>query len=329
MSKKVIRWGIVATGGIAEKFAAACRFESARTGNSELYAVASRSMQKAAAFAQAWGIPHSHGSYKALFSDPAIDAVYIATPHNLHAELSIQALKAGKAVLCEKPVSIVAADFYPVIETARKEGRFFMEAMWMKFNPAVNKALSWVHEGILGPLTYLRSDFFLHAPYDSTSRLFDPALGGGALLDVGIYPVTAAILFAGKKRPAHIDAFLDKDEAGVDRYNRMHFTFDSGLKADLSSAITLHGIDQLRSLVVLGETGAAVLPLFWMAQQALLLSPTGETLETFDSPFPCNGYEYEIREVERCLAQGLLESPVQTWDDSIMVMEILDQIRQK
>lgn len=327
MTKKVIRWGIVATGGIAEKFAAACRFEAARTGNSELYAVASRSEKKAAAFAEAWDIPYFHGSYEALFADPAVDAVYIATPHNLHAELSIQALTAGKAVLCEKPVSIAAEDFYPVIETARTEGRFFMEAMWMKFNPAVNRALSWVNEGRLGPLTYLRADFFLHAPYNPESRLFNPELGGGALLDVGIYPVTAALLFADKKRPSQIDAFLDRDSVGVDRYNRMLFRFDTGMTADLSSAITLHGIDQLRSLVVLGESGAAVLPRFWMAQEATLLSPDGETVETFESPFDCNGYEYEIREVERCLAQGLIESPVQTWADSIMVMEILDQIR--
>ena len=327
MSNTPIRWGIVATGGIAEKFCEACAFEAARTGKSALYAVASRSKEKAEAFASPRGIPHAYGSYDELFADPDVDAVYIATPHNLHAELSIQALRAGKAVLCEKPVSIVAKDFYPVIETARAEGRFFMEAMWMKFNPAVNKALSWVKEGKIGTLKFIRCDFFLNKPYDPASRLFDPALGGGALLDVGIYPVTAATIFAGKKKPDHLESYLERDASGVDRYNRMQFKYDSGLTAELSSAITLHGIGEMRQLVLIGETGAIVLPLFWMAEEARLLSGDGDTLETFSAPFDCNGYEHEIREVERCMAQGLTESPVQTWDDSIMVMEILDAVR--
>lgn len=322
-----IRWGIVATGGIAEKFCEACAFEANRTGKSTLYAVASRSKEKAEAFASPRDIPHAYGSYDELFADPDVDAVYIATPHNLHAELSIQALRAGKAVLCEKPVSIVAKDFYPVVETARSEGRFFMEAMWMKFNPAVNQALSWVREGKVGALKFIRCDFFLNKPYDPSSRLFDPALGGGALLDVGIYPVTAATIFAGKKKPDHLESYLDRDSAGVDHYNRMQFRYDSGLTAELSSAITLHGIEEMRQLVIMGETGAIVLPLFWMAQEARILSGDGDVVETFNAPFDCNGCEYEIREVERCLAEGLIESPVQTWDDSIMVMEILDNIR--
>jgi len=327
MGSVPIRWGIVATGGITEKFCEACAFEAERTGRSELYAVASRNTAKAEAFAASHGIKHAYGSYEELFADPSVDAVYIATPHNLHASLSIAALNAGKAVLCEKPVSLTAEEFYPVAETARKTGRFFMEAMWTKFNPAVNHALEWVRNGKIGTPEFIRCDFFLQAPYNPSARLFDPRLGGGALLDVGIYPVTMAMLFAGGKKPVSIEAFLDRDEAGVDRYNRMQFMFDSGIRAELSSAITLPGIEETRSMVILGDAGAVVLPFFWMAEKARLLSPDGELVDTFSSPFPCNGYEYEIREVERCLAEGLTESTIQTLDDSIMVMEVLDAVR--
>lgn len=333
IADRPIRWGIVATGGIAEKFCEALLFEISRTGNSSLHAVASRSKAKAEAFAtahlstRAQGMPRAYGSYEELFADPAVDIVYIATPHNLHAALSIQALEAGKAVLCEKPVSLAAKEFGPVVEAARRSKCFFMEAMWMRFNPAVNHALDWVRDGRLGDLRYLRCDFFLNAPYDPASRLFDPALGGGALLDVGIYPVTAAYLFAGNKKPERLDASFDRDGAGVDYYNRMELRFASGLLAELSSAIQLHGFDETRTLLVLGEKAAMVLPHFFMAQEARLLDGEGRLLEHFAAPFDCNGYEYEIREVERCLAAGLVESPLQTLEDSVRVMEILDEAR--
>lgn len=328
-----LRWGIVATGGIAEKFCEALQFETKRTGKSVLHAVASRSKAKAAAFiaehapASAHGTAQAYGSYEELFADPAVDIVYIATPHNLHAALSIQAMEAGKAVLCEKPVSLGAKEFTPVVEVAKRSKLFFMEAMWMRFNPAFNHALDWVRDGRLGDLRYLRCDFFLNAPYDPASRLFDPALGGGALLDVGIYPVTAAYLFAGNHKPERLDASFDRDGAGVDYYNRMELRFASGLLAELSSAIQLHGFDETRTLLVLGEKEALVLPHFFMAQEARLLAGDGTLLEHFKAPFDCNGYEYEIREVERCLAAGLAESPLQRLDDSVRVMEILDEAR--
>jgi predicted dehydrogenase len=322
-----IRWGIVATGGIAAKFAEACKFEEKRSGLSTLAAVASRDAAKASEFAKKWGIPVSYGSYEALFADPSIDAVYIATPHSSHAELSISALKAGKHVLCEKSVALTGSEFAPVIETARKTGLFFMEAMWMKFNPSFRKALSWLESGRIGTPKFIRADFFLNAPYDPQSRLYDPALGGGALLDVGIYPVTFAVVMAGKTRPDHLSSIINPGPAGIDLYNKQRFTWKSGLAADLSSAINLQGIKETRSAVVLGDKGSITLPFFWMAQETTLLDAEGTELERYDAPFDCNGYEYEIREVERCLNLSQTESSVQTWADSIMVMDILDEIR--
>jgi predicted dehydrogenase len=323
----VIRWGIVATGGIAGTFARALRYEAARTGRSELRAVASRDGDKAASFAQKWGVPVSYGSYEALFRDPEIDAVYIATPHNSHPELSIAALRAGKAVLCEKPLGLALADVRPVIETARAERRFFMEAMWMKFNPSFRKAHEWASSGRIGPLRYLRADFSLDAPFDPASRLHDPALGGGALLDIGIYPITFATCFAGKRKPDAIRAVMEPAPTGVDLSNRITLAYSGGLRADLWSGIAVAPIEDLRGAVAVGETGAIRLPYFWMAQRAVLLDHEGRERERFDAPFDCNGYEYEVREVEDCLLAGRIESTVQTWDDSIMVMELLDGVR--
>lgn len=322
-----IRWGIVATGGIARKFAEACAFESKRTGRSTLAAVASRDEKKAVQFAQEWGIPLSYDSYERLFADPTIDAVYIATPHSSHAELSLAALKAGKAVLCEKPVSLTAGEFYPVVEAARQESRFFMEAMWMKFNPSFLKALEWASTGRIGKLKFLRADFCLDSPYNPAGRLYNPALGGGAILDVGIYPITCAVMFGGKGKPESFSSYMKRLDNGVDLYDKFRFAYPGDLEMDLSCAINLQGIEELRSAVIVGEAGSIVLPLFWMAQEARLLDNSGTITEQFDSPFECNGYEYEIREVERCLSTGKTESAIQTWADSIMVMELMDALR--
>lgn len=329
MNGTVVQWGIVATGGIAAKFAQACNFESNRSGKSIIAAVASRSLDKALDFAQKWSIPRAYGSYEELFADPLITAVYIATPHSSHPELSIQALKAGKAVLCEKPVAITLKDFLPVIQTARECKLFFMEAMWMKFNPCFQKMLSWIQEGRIGRVKYLRSDFFLDAPFNPAGRYYNPALGGGALLDVGIYPVTCAVMVGGRRKPQSIDSWMRFAQTGVDLYGKVRMVWDDALVADLASSIDLQGLDQMRSAVVIGETGSIMLPLFWMANEASLVGQDGSVIERFTHPFPCNGYEFEIREVERCIAQGLNESPVQTWADSIMVMELLDTITEQ
>jgi predicted dehydrogenase len=324
---KQVHWGIVATGGIAAKFAEACSFESSRAGRGVLAAVASRDLSKAAAFAERWGIPRYYGSYAELFADPAIDAVYIATPHSSHAELSIAALEAGKSVLCEKPVSLTLDELRPVIETAKRTNRFYMEAMWMRFNPSFRKALTWIEEGYIGEPKYVRSDFFLDSPFNPDNRYYNPALGGGALLDVGIYPVTCALAVAGGEKPAFLSALMHTGSTGVDLYNKAHMVWDDGLIADVSSAINLQGIEELRSAAIIGETGSILLPFFWMAQKAVLLDAQGNEVEIFEGAFDCNGYEYEIREVEDCILTGKTESPVQTWADSIMVMGILDDIR--
>ncbi len=324
---KTIRWGIIATGNIASKFALALNYEASRSNSVRLAAVASRDAAKSARFAEQWGCARSYGSYAELFADPEVDAVYIATPNNLHVELSIAALKSGKAVLCEKPVSLDASSLLPVIETARQEKRFYMEAMWMKCNLSFQKAMSWIQEGKIGAPRYLRADFFLDSPFNPESRLYNPVLGGGALLDLGIYPVTCAHAAAGKIKPDAVSSIIKNAPTGVDSYNSSHLVWKSGFTADLSSSINLQGIKESRSAFIIGESGSIVLPYFWMAEEAILMGSDGAVLEHVKKPFECNGYEYEIREASLCIESGATESPVQTWADSIMVMEILDQIR--
>ena len=322
-----IRWGIIATGFIAAKFATACNFEAKRTGRSILSAVASRNAKKSAAFAAEYHIPHSYGSYEELIHDPNIDAIYVATPHTFHAELSITALSAGKSVLCEKPAGLNAMEFHPVVETARHEKRFYMEAMWMKFNPSFRKALTWVQEGRIGKIQYLNGAFFFAAPFNPEGRLFNPSLGGGALLDVGIYPATFATMFAGRTQPDHISSIIKKGSTEVDIYNQAHLVWNSGIMADIASSISLQSLDDIHPAIITGETGTILIPAFWRAQQAILLDTEGHKIEHFNAPFECNGYEYELREVEECLLSGKTESPVHTYADSAMVLKILDTIR--
>lgn len=324
---KTIRWGIIATGNIAAQFAKALNYENNHSARSKLTGIASRTLEKAQSFAQKWNISRAFGSYEELIADPDIDVIYIATPNNLHSELSIAALKAGKAVLCEKPVTLTAKELLPVIETARIEKRFYMEAMWMKFNPSFQKAVEWINSGKIGTPQYIRSDFFLNVPFDPKNRLYDKELGGGALLDLGIYPVTCAHVISGKKKPENITSILKHTQTGVDAYNSSHLVWESGLSADLCSSLNLQGIKESRSAFVLGDKGAIILPYFWMAEEATLLSSSGDSIEHYQQKFECNGYEYEIREVENCLIEGKTESSIQTWADSIMVMDILDEIR--
>lgn len=324
---KNIRWGIIATGNIAHKFAKALNFESQRTGQSVLAAVASRSIEKARDFAQTWNIPTYYDSYEALLADESIDVVYVATPHSMHVELSIAALKAGKAVLCEKAVSLTQEELLPVIEEAKKQKKFYMEAMWMKFNPTFNHGLQWLKDGKIGAIQHILCDFCLDLEFHPENRIYNPSLGGGALLDVGIYPVTFASVFNNKKAPSSIRATFTMGTTGVDVSNTMDLQWDTGVYAKLTSGVNIKDNKHLQTACVVGEQGSIVLPEFWMAEKAILLNTDGQEIEKIELPFDCNGYEYEIREVEHCLQAGKSESEIQSWDDSVHIMGLLDAIR--
>lgn len=316
---KTIRWGILGTGSIARQFARGlCAADGA-----ELRAVGSRTSAAADAFGKEFGVSRAHATYEALASDPEVDVVYIATPHPMHKENTILCLNAGKAVLCEKPFAVNARDAREMVQTARDRKQFLMEAMWTRFIPVVAKAREWVRQGRIGDVRMIQADFGFRAGWDETSRLLDPAYAGGALLDVGIYPIALAYFFLGEA-PVRVISTATLGSTGVDEQNAMVFAYASGALALLSSAVRTN---TQQEAFILGTEGSVKLHApFWKAAKATL-TIDGKDEETCEIPHKGNGYEYEAEEVMQCMREGRQESSVIPLDETIAMMETMDAIR--
>jgi dihydrodiol dehydrogenase / D-xylose 1-dehydrogenase (NADP) len=315
MSSK-IRWGVMGTGHIANTFAMAI----ASLDDAVVQAVGSRTQESADKFGATYGIPNCHPTYEALAADPEVDAVYIATLNSLHEDNTILCLEAGKAVLCEKPFTINRAQAEAVIAVARKEKRFLMEAMWTRFMPALHQAMSWIDEGAIGEVRMVQANFGFR--YDA-APLFDPELGGGSLLDVGIYPITLANM-AFRQAPTQIRSLPYLGRNGVDEQAAYILGYDGGGLALLGSAIqTKTPYDGY----IMGTDGMITLhDSFWNATKVSLERPEKETI-TQDFPLHCNGYEYEAMEVNRCLREGKLESEIMPLQTTLDILDIMDNIR--
>ena len=313
------RWGILGPGKIAHKFATGLK----GLDDAELVAVGSRNGERAAEFGEEFGATRSYDSYEALVSDKDVDAIYVATPHTFHKEHSLLCLEAGKAVLCEKPFTINEKDTKAIVDFARQKGVFLMEAMWSRFLPAVCQARQWIAEGKIGNVRMIQADFgFRAGNVDPSGRLFDPNLGGGGILDVGVYPVSfAQMIFGGE--PEGVAAFADIGETGVDEQAVMILDFGKDKKAALTTGVrtmTPH------EAWIMGEKGRIRIDGYWHAESAQL-QVQGEEPVDFHEPHLSNGYEYEAREVGKCLAEGRIESDIMSWEDSLRVMRILDRVR--
>jgi len=326
-----LRWGIPSTGRIAGIFAQGLR--ASKTG--VLAAVASRSPDPALRFAKEHQVPRSYGTYEALLRDPWVEAVYIAPPHPFHAAWAIRALKAGKHVLCEKPLTMDRRDSVRVVGTARRHRRFLMEAFMYRCHPQTQKIVELVRKGILGEVRFIQASFCFDAPLDPKNRLFDPKLGGGGILDVGCYPVSMARLLAGAAagRP-----FLEPLEirgsgiigkrSGVDEMALANLKFPGGILAELSCATQA---DRGHSMVKIDGTKASLtVPSPWFAQwhggtSYLLLRKKGSE-KVKKIPVPCDRglYTVEADEVARCVRKGLRESPAMPWADTLGNMMVLD-----
>ena len=311
-----IRWGILGTGNIAQQFAKGL----AELPDAQLVGVGSRSLETAQAFATDFGATRAHGSYDALAQDPEVEVVYIATPHTLHAENGLLCLGAGKAVLCEKPFALNAAQAQRVIDTARANGLFLMEAMWTRFFPLFRTLRELVQEGRIGEPRLLHADFGFASPV-TQSRLFDPKLGGGALLDVGVYPVSLASYLLGT--PTEVSSYAHLGTTGVDEQNALVLNHQSGALALLSSTIRAATPQEA---VLMGTEGNIRICTPWWQPEKLVLTRSDDE-ETFSSPLPHNGYAYEAAEVMRCLREGRLESPVMPLDETLSIMQTLDTCR--
>ena len=314
-----MRWGILSTGWIAEQFVTDLR----HLPDAEAVAVGSRTPAAAQAFADRFGIPRAHGSWQALVEDPDVDAIYVATPHHAHFEASMLSLDAGKATLTEKPVTLDADHAEKLIEAARSNGVFFMEAMWMRCIPAIRRAAGLVADGTIGDVSTVQADFGLQGPFTEPHRLVTKALGGGALLDLGIYPVTFAHLFLGV--PQWIQAWASLTEGGVDDNTGMVFGHDSGALAMLACSLTG---DTPRTATITGTLGRIEFGRGFFNPQSFTLWH-GEEAQEVSQPFPGKGYHFEAAEVQRCVADGLLESPLIPHAETLAVMRTLDAVRSK
>lgn len=315
----VFRWGILGPGGIAKKFATGLR----ALDDAQLVAVGSRSRDRADGFADAFDVPHRHASYEALARDPEVDAIYVATPHPFHKEHSILCLEAGKPVLCEKPFAINRRETRDMIEVARREGVFLMEAMWTRFLPITQRVKAWVTEGAIGEVQMLYADFGFRANVNPKGRLFDLALGGGGLLDVGIYPISyAAMIF--DAQPTTISSQARIGETGVDEQAAMVFGYDGGQLALISCGIRIRTPHEAK---ILGTDGMISIAHFWDGRTATLSAGGKEEVVTLECAG--NGYECEAAEVARCVRAGKLESDLMPHADTLATMQTLDAVREQ
>jgi predicted dehydrogenase len=317
---QTLRWGILGTGNIASQFARGLQVLA----DAELVAVGSRSQTTADAFGDLFGIPagHRHASYEALAADPTVDAVYIGTPHPLHKENMLLCLNAGKAVLDEKPFTINAAEAREAIDLARRKRLFLMEAMWMRFMPLMAEVRRLVADGVIGELRMVTADFGFRGEFDPTHRSFDLALAGGALIDVGIYPLSLAFMLLG--RPDRIVSLAEIGQTGVDEQAGIVLGYPQGQLAVLHSAIRTRTPNEA---TIIGTEGWIYIhPRFWVPTTLTVDRPDQEP-ETREIPFEGNGYQYEADEVHRCIAAGKTESEIMPLDETLAIMETMDTIR--
>ncbi|MFZ1400756.1 MAG: Gfo/Idh/MocA family oxidoreductase [Candidatus Promineifilaceae bacterium] len=313
-----IRWGILATGWIAGQLAEAIGQQR----DAVCLAVGSRSQASADKFGDEWGIPRRYATYEALAADPDVDVIYIATPHNLHYENMKLCLNAGKHVLCEKPLTVNAAEARECMALAQEKGLFLMEAMWMKFMPSINQVQKWVEDGRIGPIRLVQANFAFNIPFDPQGRLYDPALAGGALLDMGIYPATLAHLLLGK--PSRILSAAHIGETGVDELNTAIWQYADGAQAVLTSTQRL---ERPCDAFITGSQGYIKLHAnFWHSQTVTIQQHGGEP-ETVQIPYEGNGYGYQVREVHDCVRAGKLETAVVPQADTLEIMTLLDEMR--
>jgi len=319
MSDK-LRWGVIATGHIARKFAAAVRMSE--TGR--LVAVGSRSMASADAFADEFDIPHRHASYEALVTDEQVQAVYVATPHPMHAPSTMMAIKAGKAVLCEKPFAVNAVEARRVIAAARQAKLFLMEAMWSRFLPPIRKAAQLVKSGAIGEPRMIMADFGFRGRWEPDSRLLNANLAGGGLLDVGIYPISLAGMFFGPARAVAAQAHIG--ETKVDEQAGMVLKYDDGRLAVLATGVRT---ETPMEAWILGTEGKIHFHREWWRGNPLTVLAKGKDPETISPEVAENGFVYEVEEVGRCIAEGKKESDIMGLDETISIMETMDEIRRQ
>lgn len=317
---KVFNWGIIGLGKIAHKFAE--DLQSVK--NAKLVAVASRSVGKAQDFAQNYGATFFYGSYKEILSCPDLDAVYIATPHVSHCENTLMCLEHQIPVLCEKPLAMNAVQVKRMVSLARFQKTFLMEALWTRFLPSIKRTISLIEEGAIGEITSIKADFGFKADFDPDARLFNLGLGGGSLLDVGIYPVFLSLLLLGK--PYSVKASASIGPTRVDESCGVLLQYAHNKLAMLHSSI-VSKTDTIA--LICGEKGNIRINSRWHEPTSITLLLEGQEPKDIFFEYSTNGYSYEIEEVMQMIANDKLESDLLPLDFSLDLIELLDEIRLK
>jgi len=314
-----LRWGILGPGGIARAFAS-----DLRTAGLDVAAVGSRRPETAQAFADEFDVARVHGSYEALVADPEIDIVYIATPHPFHAAQAILALEAGKHVLVEKPFTLNAAEAALVRDVARQKGLLAMEAMWTRYLPHMMRIRELLADGALGTVRGLTADHTQHLPTDPLHRLNALELGGGALLDLGVYPVSFAWNVLGA--PATIAAAATLGPTGADAEVATIFTYASGAIATTLSAA--HSAGPNTATIIGTDARIEIDPVWYAPASFRLIASDGTVQESFASEVEGRGMQYQALAAEQYVAQGRTDSDVLPLDETVAIMGTLDAVRE-
>ena len=314
---KTYKWGILGAGYIAEKFCEALKV----AGRSEVYAIASREKEDARAFAEKHGASKHFGDYEAMMKDSEVDIIYIATPHSFHYEQAMKCFENHKHVLCEKPMCVNYSQSSKLVKTARSKNLFLMEGMWTLCMPFMKKIQQVISDGKLGEIRCVSAQFGFLSEKDPKHRLWDKSLGGGSLLDVGVYNLFLAALLLGK--PEEMKCVASISDTGIDKYVNLALKYPDGATAQLLSSIVFNTNTDAH---IFGEKGRIVIKDPWSKATELNIIIDGEMGEQFSEPHECNGFEYQIREVTRCLDEGKIETCSVPHDLSLTVSKLMDEV---
>jgi predicted dehydrogenase len=318
MANKRFNWGIIGPGRIAQQFADGLKVLE----DAALYAVASTSPERATAFAEKYGGEKTYASYEALAADPQVDAIYIATPHRFHFENIMLCLNAGKPVLCEKPLTVNAAETKILIETSHAKKIFLMEALWTRCLPIYQQVRQWLDAGAIGDVKYLSSTFGFVVPKAEDDRWLNPELAGGTLLDMGIYPISVSQWVTGQEPETFsVQSLLGK--TGVDELTAVILKYPNGVVSQFNSNFLVGNVNDF---FIYGTQGRIrIHPNYWGASSATLTTEDQEL--TVSKPLTGGGFEFQTAEAMRCIRAGLLESPSMPHANTLANMELMDKIR--
>lgn len=318
-SNKTYNWGILGCGKIAHKFAQDLR----SIPNAKLQAVASRNIEKAKGFADIYETSTFYGSYIELAKDSKIDIIYIATPHVFHYENTMMCLNEKKAVLCEKPFAMNKTQVSEMIQMSKKQNTFLMEALWTYFLPHYQFVLQILETNQLGKIKALKADFGFASTFDPNNRIFRKELGGGSLLDVGIYPLFAALSMIGV--PEKIEAYANFRETGIDEDCNMRLHYKDNVSADLFSSV----IQKTKTEAIIQlELGSITINSRFHEPSSVTITKNGDS-KLYEFPVVTNGYNYEAIHAQNMLEKGKIESTIMSFEKSLNLIELLDNIRKE